>query len=203
MPSWLFAKYYPLIARNEPRGVRAARKALLDGLSGQILEVGAGTGINFPGYAAGLSVTATDYSPHMLKNARRAAAAADAAITVQRADVQDLPFDDDRFDHALATLVFCSVLDQQRGLAELLRVTKPGGSIRLIEHVRAEAPWPQRLQNWITPAWRRLGDGCRLNLDTVGAVEAAGLVIDSVEAVKGSPRLVPMRVIRAHVPAGG
>ncbi len=204
MPSRLFAAVYdPLIHRFEPQGVREARGPLLSGLSGEVLEVGAGTGANFEHYPSGVRVTATDYSPHMVKRARRKAEQAEADITVQQADVQHLPFADDRFDHALATLVFCSVDDPSVGLAEMRRVTKPGGSVRFLEHVRADGGWRRRGQNWLTPLWRRMNDGCQLNRDTVSVIRGAGFEVESVEDVRKTPGFVPMKVILARAPVDG
>ena len=201
MPSRIFAAIYdPLMHRVEPRGVRDARGPLVGDLSGEVLEVGAGTGANFTHYGAGARVTATDYSPYMVKRAQRKAMQTEADITVQQANVENLPFADGQFDHAIATLAFCSVDEPAAGLAEIRRVTKPGGSVRLLEHVRADGGRIRRAQNWITPFWRLLNDGCHLNRDTVAAVERAGLTVESVEDVAGTPGFVPWKVIRARVP---
>lgn len=200
MASWLFAQVYAKIAHREAAPIRGARKRLFAGLHGDVLEIGAGTGLNFQFYPEGVTLTATDYSEHMMKKLAEPARDAAIEITVQQADVQDLPFDDESFDHTVATLVFCSVPQPQRGYAEILRITKPGGSVRFLEHVVAEGPRQRRLQDWITPAWKRIGDGCHLNRDTVAAVRESGLAVDSVEEVDGAPALFPMRVIYAHKP---
>ncbi len=201
MPSRIFAAMSdPLMYRFEPRGVRDARGSLVGDLSGEVLEVGAGTGVNFDHYGAGARVTAIDYSPHMVKRAQRKAMQTEVDITVQQANVEQLPFADGQFDHAIATLVFCSVDEPAAGLAEIRRVTKAGGSVRLLEHVRADGRRMRRLQGWITPSWRLLSDGCHLNRDTVAAVERGGLTVDSVEDVAGTRGFVPWKVIRARVP---
>ena len=201
MPSRIFAAIYdPLMHRIEPPSVRDARGPLVGDLSGEVLEVGTGTGANFDQYGAGARITATDYSPHMVKRAQRKATQTEADVTVQQANVENLPFADGQFDHAIATLVFCSVDDPAAGLAEIRRVTKAGGSVRLLEHVRADGGRLRRVQGWLTPLWRLMNDGCHLDRATVRGIERAGLEIESVESVPNTPGLVPMKVVRARVP---
>ena len=119
---------------------------------------------------------------------------------MQYADVERLPFADGAFDNTVATLVFCSIENPRVGLAEVRRVTKPGGEVRFLEHVRADGGMAQRLQDWITPFWRRIGDGCHLNRRTVDLVREGGFAIDAVEDVSNRSGLLPTKVIRARVP---
>ena len=196
--SWLFAQMYDCLSRFDSAAIVAARRDLVGDLEGEILEVGVGNGLNLAHYPPGAHVTATDSSRHMIGKAGRRAQAAAARVTLQIADVQRLPFDDESFDHAVAGLVFCSVEDPVRGLRELGRVTRPGGTIRLLEHVRAEGVWLRRAQSGITPVWRRLADGCRLDRDTVVAARTAGLDLESAAVVRNGPRVAPMRLIRAR-----
>lgn len=201
--SWLFAQVYERISGWESAELRRARGTLIEGLSGEILEVGAGNGRNLALYPAGAHVTATDYSPHMLRKAERRAHEAAATVALRRADVQALPFQANQFANAVAGLVFCSVDDPGRGLRELARVTRPGGQVRLLEHVGAGPGRTRRVQSGLTPLWRRIGDGCHLDRDTVAAVGAAGLVVEEVIPVAGVPRLFPMRLIFAGSPREG
>ena len=201
MPSRIFAAIYdPLMSRFTPQAVRDARESVVNGLSGDILEVGAGTGMNFALYAAEARVTATDYSPHMLKRARRRLTQTEAEVTVQQANVENLPFDDQQFDHTVSTLLFCSVDDPAAGLAEIRRVTKAGGSVRFLEHVRADGGNLRRAQGWLTPLWLLVNDGCHLDRETVDEVERAGFEIESVEPIPNTPGLFPMKQIHARVP---
>ena len=201
MASWLFAQIMGFMAEHESKAIRTARGGLFDGLSGDVLELGAGSGVNFKHYPEGVTLTATDYSPHMLKKMQQPAARASIPVTVRQADAQALPFETDSFDHALITLVFCSIPDTAAAYDEIERVVRPGGTVRLLEHVAAPGGRTLQIQNRLTPFWRRIGDGCHLNRDTVAAARASGLNVDSVDTVDGTPRLFPMRVIRAHVPA--
>lgn len=198
MPS-LFELLYDPLAPFEPRGVRNGRAPLVGDLAGEVLELGAGTGANFRYYSAGARVTAIDHSAYMLRRARSRAEQAKAQIRVQQADVDALPFEDGQYDHTVATQVLCSVGEPERCLAEIRRVTKPGGSIRLIEHVRADGGWPRRLQSWVTPVWQLVFDGCHLNRDTLGLIRGAGFTIETVEDLGGMP-LIPNKRIHAQAP---
>ncbi|MEE9278191.1 MAG: class I SAM-dependent methyltransferase [Dehalococcoidia bacterium] len=199
MPSLFELLYDPLARLFEPRGVRNGRALLVRDLAGEVLEVGAGTGANFRYYAAGARVTAIDHSAYMVRRARPRAEQAKAQIGVQQADVHALPFEDGQYDHTVGTQVLCSVREPERYLAEIRRVTKPGGSIRLIEHVRADGGWPLRLQSWVTPVWRLAFDGCHLNRDTLGLIRGAGFTIETVEDLGGMP-LIRNKRIHARAP---
>jgi ubiquinone/menaquinone biosynthesis C-methylase UbiE len=101
-------------------------------------------------------------------------------LVVARAEA--LPFRDGTFDTVLSGLVFCSVGDPPRGLAEVRRVLATGGAVRMLEHVRATAPWRAALQDLIQPAWTCAAGGCHPNRDTERAVTRAGFVIDDRRA---------------------
>lgn len=155
-------------------GLNRARQRLVDGLSGRVLEVGAGTGLLLPVYPPGVSsIVAIDIDPGLLARARNRR----PGVTLMQADVQRLPFPDGSFDAVVACLVFCTVEDPALGLAEIRRVLRPGGQLRLLEHVRSPHPTVARLQDRLTPAWSHLAMGCQLNRDTVSLVEASGFRI--------------------------
>jgi len=105
-------------------------------IGNRVLEVGVGTGKNFPYYPKGIEITAIDFSPGMLKRARKKASAEDVRVALIEMDVQQLDFPDNYFDTVFATFVFCSVLDPVAGLKELKRVCKPEGKLLLLEHMR-------------------------------------------------------------------
>jgi ubiquinone/menaquinone biosynthesis C-methylase UbiE len=171
---------YDLLGPTLTRATMGQRALLLQGLAGRVLEVGCGPGNNFPLYPAGLEVVATDVSEPMLERARRAARAARASITVEQADVESLPFADASFDAVVGAWVLCSV-DQPRALRELRRVLRPGGTLRLWEHVRSERAVLAALQRAATPAWSVVADGCHLDRDTVGAVREAGFELERAD----------------------
>ena len=155
-------------------GLNRARLRLVHGLSGRVLEVGTGTGLLLPAYPASVSeVVAIDIDPEMLARARQRR----PGVSLLQADVQQLPFPDASFDTVVSCLVFCSVEDPARGLAELRRVLRPTGQLRMLEHVRAPHPTLSSLQDRLNPLWSHLSGGCQLNRDTVSLVQAAGFRI--------------------------
>lgn len=102
------------------------------------LEVGVGTGKNFPYYPSGVQIVGVDLSPRMLMRARRKASNRDLSVELREMDVQNLDFPDHSFDTVFATFVFCSVPDPVDGLRELRRVCRPTGRLLLLEHMRPE-----------------------------------------------------------------
>ena len=160
------------IARAEKAGLRAFRERLLAGASGDVLEIGGGTGANLPCYGPAVkSLTITEPEPPMLRRLERKVRGTSSrrAATVLRAPAEDLPFDDDSFDVAVSTLVLCGVDDQPRALRELRRVLRPGGRLLFIEHVRSDDPGTARLQdrmNWLN----RLVVCCDCNRPTLDSI---------------------------------
>jgi len=132
----------------------------------------------------------------MLRYARERLKTARVPITLTQAPVETLPFADETFDSAVATLVFCSVTDPMRGLNEVRRVLKPGGILLLIEHVRAQGAFAQQLQNIITPVTKRVAGNCHWNRDTERNVINADFEIESRRDAGG--RVQRMVVVRAR-----
>src|SRR5205807_10234259 len=131
----LFARVFDRLSGLMEREVGRRRDELLSGLSGRVLEIGAGTGINFGHYPASVDqVVAVEPEPYMRSKAERAAASAAARVSVQAGVAEELPFADGSFDVGVACLVLCSVGAPGRVIAELARVLKPGGELRFFEH---------------------------------------------------------------------
>lgn len=173
---------------TEEAGLRAMRAELLAGAQGRVVELGAGTGFNLEHYPEAVTeLVLTEPDPHMAKRLRAKLSAAGHAgatereIRVLEAPAESLPVEDDSFDTAVATLVFCTIPDPVAALAELERVLKPGGRLLFIEHVRAEDPGLARWQDRLERPWRFLGDGCHCNRDTVATIAASGLQLGEVE----------------------
>jgi ubiquinone/menaquinone biosynthesis C-methylase UbiE len=173
---------YPL----ETGSLGSRRARLLPGASGVVLEVGAGTGVNLAYYPCegladlyvmDLSVSTTVY--------RRSE---DGCLnpTILDGDVQHLPFEDGFFDTVVFTLVFCSVADPERGLAEVHRVLKPGGRIIFIEHVLPDGkPVLATSLRAITPVWKHVSGNCHLDRDTLASIRGAGFEIEELERFAG------------------
>ena len=150
------------------------RRWLVGGTRGATLEIGVGTGRDLPLYPAGQPVVAIDPHPQNLAAARRRAHGA----ALVRARAEALPFRDGAFQTAVSSLVFCSVDDPVAGLAEIRRVLRPGGRLRMMEHVRSHGRLAGWLQDATQPAWTWLTGGCRPNRDTERLVRESGFELD-------------------------
>ena len=181
----IFARYYARVSRLMEENVGPYRQSLLDGLSGRVIEVGAGNGLNFAHYPATVTeVIAVEPEPHLRSIAEAGAARAAVSVKVVDATADDLPADEAECDAAVASLVLCSVPDQDRALAEIRRVLKPGGELRFFEHVRAATPWRGRVQQALDVAvWPLLVGGCHCGRDTRAAIERAGFTIDRIDVL--------------------
>jgi ubiquinone/menaquinone biosynthesis C-methylase UbiE len=155
-------------------GLHRWRRWLVGQARGLTLEIGCGTGRNLPLYPPQARVIAIEPWAPALARARRRA----PSTTLVQASTEALPFRAAVFDTVVSGLVFCSVADVDAGLAEVRRVLRPAGTVRMIEHVRSTVPWKARVQDRFEDAWRRFTGGCHWNRDTEGAVRRAGFAID-------------------------
>lgn len=175
------------------------RHTVVSGARGKVVEIGAGTGLNFPHYDRTAVVVATDPDVAMLARARARAGAAAARVFLVAADAETLPFRDGTFDDAVIGLAMCTIPHPDLALAELRRAVRAGGAVRMLEHVRIDGPSVVgRFQDWLTPAWQRIAGGCRLNRRTVQAVRMAGF--DQVTARPHAGGY--LQEIYARVPVG-
>ncbi len=195
----VFAAGYHWLARRGP--VRRMNDPLRQETAGQayglVLEVGAGSGLNFPFYTPGRveRVEAVEPDAAMLAYAHRRLATAPVPITLTQAPVEALPFSDALFDSVVATLVFCSVADPARGFYEIKRALKPGGTLLLVEHVRAVARISAHIQDALVPLTTRLFGNCHWNRDTARTVRDAGFQTTHIRQVGGA--LLPIIVLQA------
>jgi ubiquinone/menaquinone biosynthesis C-methylase UbiE len=199
------ANYDRFMSKTERAGLAAQRAALLRSASGEVIEIGGGTGASLPGYdLAGTSLTITEPEAPMVRRLVQRARAQAPAARVLRAPAEDLPFDDAQFDVAVSALVLCTVADQPRALRELHRVLRPGGRLLFIEHVRSDEPglsrWQDRL-NWLNQI---IAHGCNCNRPTLDTIRAAGFSIAGLERseLRDAPPFVRPLVIGTATAAG-
>ncbi len=186
----IFARVYERLARiAEGRGGAEHRRALLRECRGRVIEIGAGSGANFAHYPATVSeVIAVEPESRLREHAREAAARAPVPVSVHDGHAGSLPCETGGFDVGVASLVLCTVPDQQRALAELFRAIRPGGELRFYEHVRAVRPGELRIQRIADATfWPRIAGGCHLARDTRAGIEQAGFEIERCERFAFSP----------------
>ncbi len=172
------ARAYDAAMRVADRaGLRVARRRIAGGASGDVLEIGVGTGLNLGAYPSDASLHAIDPSDHALAIAARRADRLALRAALQTGDAAAIPYPDRSFDVVVGTFVLCSVGDVAATLQESRRVLRPGGSVRFLEHARSDHRSIARLQGRLAPGWARASGGCRLDHDVRGAIEGAGLRI--------------------------
>ncbi|WP_433651969.1 class I SAM-dependent methyltransferase [Micromonospora zamorensis] len=188
----VFARVYERLSVAMDRaGTAEFRRDLVAGLSGRVIEIGAGNGRMFSHYPPGVSeVVAVEPERRLRAAAERAAPTAPVPITVVDGLAESLPARDGEFDAAVVALVLCTVPDQANALAEISRTLRPGGELRFFEHVAAdEASRLHRTQRLLDATlWPKLFAGCHTGRDTIAAITAAGFVIEELR--------------RFHFPAG-
>lgn len=175
------ALFYDLMDKMIPEVIR---RQAIDQARGKVLEVGVGTGKNFPYYREGCELTGIDFSQGMLDKAKEKVWQSKVPVTLLEMDAQHMAFPDNTFDSVVATCVFCSVPDPIQGLKEVKRVCKSGGQIILLEHVRSENPILGWLMDFLNPISLYL-IGSNINRRTVENVQTAGIDINLVQDLKG------------------
>ena len=200
----VFARFYDrALKATEENGLGAMRGELLAEARGRVIEIGAGTGVNLELYGDGVEdLTLVEPDPHMgaqlrKRLAERGEEEARGGVSIDPADAlaapvkpipahlvaapaEALPFPDDTFDTAVATLVLCTIPDPVAAIDEMARVLKPGGRLLFIEHVRAEDPSSARWQDRLEKPWRFVADGCHCNRDTVATI-ASSFEVEAIE----------------------
>ena len=185
----VFARWYPgRAAAMDKAGFAAYRGRFLAGLSGRVLELGAGSGLNFAHYPAEVErVVAVEPEARLRGLARQAADQAPVTVEVVDGVAEDLSAYAGRFDAAVCSLVLCSVPDQCAALAQLRSVLRPRengevGEVRLLEHVRAAGGRLAAVQRALdATVWPWIGAGCHCSRDVVESIAPAGLAVKSAE----------------------
>ncbi|MCH0540039.1 class I SAM-dependent methyltransferase [Streptomyces sp. MUM 203J] len=194
----LFARFYARVSTvsEQKAGVAAYRRELLDGLSGRVIEVGAGNGLNFAHYPATVSeVVAIEPERVLRRMAVEAGLRAGVPVDVVPGVAEALPVKSEAFDGAVASLVLCSVRNPRRSLEELRRVLRPGGELRFFEHTRAPGRVLEATQRVLdATVWPRMFGGCHTSRDPLAVIEAAGFEVVTYRRARVPERgvLLPM-----------
>lgn len=192
-----FAWLLSLVGPAHDRAVADHKVRLLGGLSGRVLEIGPGAGINLEYYRPVCTVVGVDPNPWMLPRYRDKARSLGLPSRLVRGDATVLPLRDASVDAVVSTVVLCSVADPRAALEEVRRVLRSGGRFVFIEHVAAPSgSWLRRLQRWIRPLWKRLGDGCRPDRETGVLIGEAGFERVDLEEFEAA---LPLPVVRPHI----
>lgn len=172
-----FARVWTMKTARESQALRDLRRESLAGLSGRVLEVGAGTGTNFGFYPDTVrEVIALEPEPRLFATAKLAATSAAVPVTVVPSAIEDLSAAEP-FDAVVCALVLCSVAEVGQALSQIRSVLKPGGALHFLEHV-ASAGWPGRMQRLAdATVWPRLSGNCHTHRDTERALVEAGFTI--------------------------
>lgn len=159
--------------------VRKQREKVVPLCEGRVLEIGVGTGLNFPFYVPDRvsEVFGLDVSVEMMRDATDRAAKAHLPFEPLVLDAATIPLERDAVDTVLVTYSLCSIGALAEALAEMRRVLKPGGRLVFCEHGAAPDPGVRRFQDRLTPLWRRIAGGCHLNREIPAEIGAAGFEI--------------------------
>lgn len=175
------------------------RKELWNHITGpMVLEIGVGTGKNTPYYPERIKLTGIDLSPGMLKRAKQLLPKKQMdRVILKEMDVENMDFHDNHFDEVVATFVFCSVPDPVLGLKEALRVTKPGGTLHLLEHMRADQPVVASAMDKLDRPIHYL-IGVHIARRTVSNVKEAGWEIDTVRDLTSGGIVKKIEATKPH-----
>lgn len=186
----VFARLFTWFSSVMEREIGPWRQRLLEGLSGRVLEVGAGNGMNFPHYGPEVDeVVALEPEPYLRSKASVAASSAAPEVTIVDGNATSLPFEDAGFDAVVFCLVLCSIDDPARALAEAGRVLKPGGEVRFLEHVGSSKPHKARIQRLLDRSriWPTVAGGCNCSRDTVAEIEGTGFDVPELSSMAVGP----------------
>lgn len=189
-----FARVWPVVATHEAEAIRAMRRENLAGLSGRVLEVGAGIGTNFPHYPDSVDeVIAVEPEPRLAAQARAAAQTVPLRVVVTGETVEAFS-GAEPFDAVVCSLVLCSVRDPESVLRRLFSLLRPGGELRYLEHI-ASAGARGRFQRFVdATVWPRLFGNCHTHRDTERSIVEAGFEVDTSRREFTLPAWAPMPV---------
>lgn len=189
-----FARLWMAMSGHEPESLRRLRVANLAGLTGRVLEVGAGTGTNFAHYPAGVTeVIALEPERRLAEVARQAAASAPVPVIVSTAAIEEFE-SQESFDAVVCSLVLCSVDDPEGVVRQLYSILKPGGELRYLEHVAGVGVRATLQKVADATVWPRLLGNCHTHRNTEASIAAAGFTVDGSRREQTLPAWVPVPV---------
>lgn len=161
--------YDGMMKKIEDIKLKKERRGLLSGIEGEVIEFGAGTGVNFEFYLENTRVVAIEPDNELGNEARNKVKGKN--IEVVSASAEDLPFPDDSFDSVVITLALCTIDHPDKALKEAKRVCRSDGTLLILEHIRNDNRLLSCLQDILTPLWKRFAMGCHLNRDTLALIK--------------------------------
>lgn len=180
------------------RAYGPVKRDLFAGLSGNVLEIGPGTGVNFPYYPKDIHLVGIEPNPFTFPRLRAHADACGVGLTLLDGVAERIPVEDNSVDVIVSTLVLCSVYEPDRVVAEILRALRPGGRFLFLEHVAApEGTLTRRAQRALRAPWRCAGDGCNLDRETWTTIQAGGF--SAVDLAFRDIRTPFQGLIRRHI----
>jgi ubiquinone/menaquinone biosynthesis C-methylase UbiE len=193
---YLFSRLLATGDRSQHRIYGDRKRALFADLTGTVVEIGPGTGVNLPYYPRDIEWIGLEPNPHMHDYLRERAAESGITAEIRAATASNTGLPDASADAVVSTLVLCSVPDLDAALAEIKRILKPDGRFYFMEHVAAPADsWLRTIQRGIKPVWRPLADGCHPDRETEAAIERAGFRILEREAFRAEVPVVSPHII--------
>lgn len=176
---WLLPRLIDLCMRN--REVRPFRERVVTQARGRVLEIGVGSGLNFPFYGGGVqALYGLDPSEALLAMTRRRQDEVACPVELLRSGAEQIPLDERSVDTIVMTFTLCSIPDPLQALREMRRVLRPGGSLLFAEHGLSPEPGVQRWQRCLTPGWRRIAGGCHLDRRIDALIREAGFAFDDL-----------------------
>ncbi|MDZ7883429.1 MAG: class I SAM-dependent methyltransferase [Mycobacterium sp.] len=189
-----FARLWMTMSGHEPESLRRLRVANLAGLTGRVLEVGAGTGTNFAHYPTGVTeVIALEPERRLAEVARDAAASAPVPVIVSTAAIEEFGAGES-FDAVVCSLVLCSVDDPDSVVRQLYSMLTPGGELRYLEHVAGVGLRATLQKVADATVWPRLLGNCHTHRNTEATIAAAGFSVDGSRREQTLPGWLPVPV---------